>query len=82
MNIGNFRVSKLQIIILTVLLVGMAAGVILVQRQQTLKSKAEQDIGDNFEITDDQGNELNCQGSECETKSLDVQIRIKDINGF
>lgn len=79
---GDLNISKKQIIITLILLIGIAFGVILVQRQQILKSRADVDIQNAFEIRDNEGNSLDCSGDTCETDSLDVQIKIKDLNSL
>ncbi len=81
MRIGDLKISKLQILILIILFVGIIVGVILVQRQQIFKSRAY-DIRNSFEVTDPDGNQLNCSGTSCDTKSLDVKVKIKDLNSL
>lgn len=89
MKIGNITISKVQIAIFIILIVGLAAGLYLVQRTQILKPRAETggvDLTRAFKITNDQGVELNCtpaQGTEpvtCTTDSLNVNISVKDLN--
>lgn len=76
MNIGDLKISKIQILIILLLILGIVVGVILVQRQQILKSKATQEIYNAFERTDAEGNRLECLGNSCETKTLDVKIKV------
>lgn len=71
------------IIIIFVLVVGVGVGVYLVQRQQTMKSKAAAGSFVNaFEIKDKDGNLIQCDSSTnpptCTTKSLDVTVKVKD----
>lgn len=71
------------IIIIFVLVIGVGVGVYLVQRQQTMKSKAAAGSFVNaFEIKDKDGNVIQCDGSTnpptCTTKSLDVTVKVKD----
>ena len=73
------------IVILLVLLAGVGIGVNLVQKQQTLKSKASGESFINaFELKDKNGNLIQCDGSTnppvCATGTLDVNVRVKDIN--
>lgn len=89
MKIGNYTFSKLQIAGVIVLLVGLIAGVFLVQQTQIFKPRA--DVGaiqleKAFNITNAQGSPLPCtpaSGSEpvtCTTDTLDVQVSVKDLN--
>ena len=77
-----FSANTRQIIILVILLLGLIIGVILVQKQQIFKSRADLNIGSNIEVTDPDGNQLNCSGTSCDTKSLDVKVKIKDLNSL
>lgn len=79
---ADINISKKNIIITLILLIGIAVGVILVQRQQILKSRADVDIQNAFEIMDNEGNQLECSDNSCQTKSLDIQIKIKDLNSL
>lgn len=89
MKIGEITVSKLQIAIVVILIIGLAVGVFLVQRTQIFKPRADVgaiDLTKAFKITNDQGVELRCepaQGSTpvtCTTDTLNVQISVKDLN--
>lgn len=85
MKIGEFQISKLQIIVVAVLLIGLAAGLYLVQRTQIFKPRAaaEDRLLEVFEITDVNGSPLPCQPKQgaspttCTTSSLDVKIKLK-----
>lgn len=81
MNIGDTKISKIQIFLMLLLLLGITIGVFLVQRQQILKSRAQQ-AQDAFVITNPEGSPLPCSGTTCETQSLDVQIKVKDLNSL
>lgn len=80
MKIGNLEISKIQIIIALLLIVGIIVGVILVQRQQVLKSKASgEDIYQQINVSDS-----NCTASEnnvydCETNNDTVEINISKL---
>lgn len=74
------KVNKIQLIILVVLLIGLIAGVYLVQTKQILKSRAAADINIALEVTDDQGNALEYQGNGTyKTNSLNVRVGIRDL---
>lgn len=51
MSIKGVKISKLQLIILIILIFGLVIGLILAQRQQILKSKADEDIFNNLKVT-------------------------------
>lgn len=73
----------IAIVALCLLIAGVGAGVYLVQRQQTLKSKASRGSFINaFEIKDKDGNIIQCDDSTnpptCTTKTLDINVRVKD----
>lgn len=73
-------ISKREIIILIVLLVGLAVTVWLVGQQTVFKSKAAIDVTRAFEIKDSQGNIISCENNICDTKSLDITIELKEPN--
>lgn len=79
---ADINISKKNILITLILLIGIAVGVILVQRQQILRSRADVDIQNAFEIRDNEGNSLECVDNTCKTESLDIQIKIKDLNSL
>lgn len=79
---ADINISKKNILITLILLIGIAVGVILVQRQQILRSRADVDIQNAFEIRDNEGNSLECADNTCLTESLDIQIKIKDLNSL
>lgn len=84
MNI--YHINKLQIALSLTLLVGLAALVYLSQQTQIFKPRASQTYFNAFEVTDTEGNALNYQDNThtriYSTNSLDVKIRIQDINGL
>lgn len=76
--------QKIAIIVVFVLLIGIGVGVYLVQRQQTIKSKAAAGSFVNaFEIKDKDGNLIQCDSNTnpptCTTKTLDVTVKVKDL---
>lgn len=79
---ADINLSKRKFIVTFILLIGIVVGVILVQRQQILKSRADVDIQNAFEIRDIEGNSLECSSNSCQTESLDIQIKIKDLNSL
>ncbi|MDO8503916.1 MAG: hypothetical protein Q7S60_04490 [bacterium] len=78
-NIGGRQVERHQILEMIVLLIGLALGLYLVQQQVLLRSKGAGEVTKAFEITDKEGNPLTCSGDTCETKSLEVQIKLENI---
>lgn len=80
MKIGEYTFSKLQIAGVIILLVGLIAGIYLVQQTQIFKPKAATNILNAFEITGPDGKALKCDGSTnpptCETSSLEVTIKL------
>lgn len=85
MKIGEFTISKFQIVGVVILLVGLIAGIYLVQKTQIFKPKAA--AGDKilnaFEITDRDGSPLPCRMEgdpptpTCQTSNLEVKIKLK-----
>lgn len=79
------EIKILPILIIILLLIGLVAGVYLVQRQQTLKSKASaEDLYEQVGISDNEGNlKQNCTSDgniyTCETPSDEVQIDISNL---
>lgn len=75
--------QMIAIIVVFVLLIGLGVGVYLVQRQQTMKSKASAGSFVNaFEIKDGNGNLIQCDSSTnpptCTTPTLNVSVQVKD----
>lgn len=62
---------------LGLLLVGLVVGVVLVGRQQLLRTQAEVDITSAFNIKDASGNPISCNNNVCDTSTLDVTIELK-----
>lgn len=71
------RKKIFSIAALGLLLVGLGVGVILVGRQQLLKTQAETDITSAFNIKDANGNPISCNNNICDTQTLDVTIELK-----
>lgn len=62
------------------LLMGLAVGVFLVQKQQIFKSRAASEIDTALDVTNLEGTPLEYQGNGVyDTKSLDVRVGIKDL---
>lgn len=51
MNIASLKISKLQLLILLLLIAGIIFGLSLVQSRQTLKSRADQQIFSSLEVS-------------------------------
>ena len=71
--------DKWQIIGLAILIIGLILSVYLVQQIQNYRSKADQEILNAFEITDEEGKLLEIEGDAYKTQSLDVKIKVKDL---
>ncbi|OGE19358.1 hypothetical protein A3J19_04235 [Candidatus Daviesbacteria bacterium RIFCSPLOWO2_02_FULL_41_8] len=72
----------ITIIVVLVLVVGLVVGIYLVQKQQTLKSKATTSFVNAFEIKDSNGNVITCDASTnpptCNTPTLDINVKVID----
>ncbi len=79
------HINKLQILASILLLVGIVVLVYLSQRKQIFKPRAENSVYDSFEVTDTNGAPLNYDPGlqrVYKTDSLDIKIKIKDIQGL
>ncbi|MEK7521192.1 MAG: hypothetical protein AAB599_00090 [Patescibacteria group bacterium] len=72
----NFRITKKQILIQIILLSILGLSMYLVGQRTFLKNKANEEVGRALEVKDAHGNPLDCSGGSCETKTLDVEIRL------
>lgn len=83
---GNYQISKKQILTVAVLIIltaGLFVSVYLVQKQQIFKSKASQDVFNAFEVSPaDQQKQVGCSEGTCQTDTLDIQIKLKDIEAL
>ncbi len=80
MKIGELHISKLQLIVVAILLAGLAVGLYLVQRTQIFRPKAAVNLLNAFEITGPDGTPLSCTAGNpptCTTSSLNVNIKLK-----
>lgn len=71
-----------NLVLLLFLVVGLAIGVFLIQRQTNLKSKASSSFVSAFTITDGSGNVINCTSDNppvCTTSTLNVNVKVKDL---
>lgn len=66
-----------SILILGILIVGLIVGVILADQQQILRTRADVDVTQAFEIKDAQGKKINCSNNVCDIETLDVTIQLK-----
>ncbi len=76
-----------QVLFILLLLAGIGIALYLVQNPQILKSRASGGSFINaFEFKDKDGNLIKCDSSTtpptCTTKSLDIQVRVKDVNAL
>ena len=80
-NSMNFiKENKRSLIISLVVFVGLIITVLLIQRQQSLRSKADSgDVINAFEVTDNNGTPLSCPNGVCDTQSLDVKVKLRDL---
>lgn len=74
--------NKKQLIVTAILIFGLATGVVLVQRQNIFKSKANVDVSSGISVTGTNGEDVNCRGSVCETDAPEVNIEIIDPEIF
>ena len=74
--------SKWQLIGLSILIIGLAISLYLAQRVQKYRSKASQEILNAFEVTDEEGRSLEVEGDVYKTQSLDVKIKVKDLEAL
>lgn len=74
--------KKKQIITIIILIVGLVVTVILVQRPQIFKSRADIDISSGFNISDTSGEKINCEGQTCTTDSEEVTIEVTNPDIF
>ena len=80
MNIHIFKNQKVQLITIAILVAGLGVGIYLVQTEQIFKPKASTNPYNAFDITDQNGNQLNCdQRGNCSTPTLNVNFRLEDI---
>lgn len=80
MKIGEYYISKKQLLTLLAVLIGLAIAVYLVQVQQIIKSRASSDINAGLMVTDEQGSELQYQGNNTyTTNSTRIKMGIKNL---
>lgn len=71
--------DKKDLVIVLLLIVGLALGVYTVQNPQVFQSQAQGNLYNAFDIKDSSGNKVNCTDSFCATRSLDVDVQLKDL---
>ncbi len=69
-----------DIVIVILLLVGLILGVYSVQNPQIFQSQAESNLTNAFNIKDTNGNQINCTNNVCTTRSLEVEVQLKDLS--
>ncbi|OGE18342.1 hypothetical protein A3F00_00055 [Candidatus Daviesbacteria bacterium RIFCSPHIGHO2_12_FULL_37_11] len=78
-----FKNQKLQLITLAILVIGLGVGVYLVQTKQIFKPKASTNLYSAFDVTDQNGNPIDCdQSGNCNTNSLNVKFRLENIEAL
>ena len=74
------RQNYKTLIIILILLIGLILGIILVQRKQIFKSRANLDIFSSVTVSeiDQEGNEKGniCQQNQCNTSSRRIKMKI------
>lgn len=80
--IKNLRISKKQAIITLILLLSIVVSVVLVQRPQIFKGRADVDISSGLNIQGSNSEEVICEGQTCSTEAEEVIIEIRDPNVF
>lgn len=77
-----------KLILMIILIAGVIVGITMLQKQQTVKSRASSNIiNDAFEFKDANGKKLNCTADAnnvltCPTETLDVSVTLKDPNAI
>lgn len=86
MEISSVKIKWWQIAIFLVLILGIVFGIILLQKQQLIKSRATGTSNawmDGFELKDFYNNPLSCDTNtdppECTINGENSTIRVKDI---
>lgn len=73
----------LNLLVVLMLLVGLGAGVYLVQTKQLLKSFAASEINSALTVTDENGQDLQYMGNNTfKTTSTHVRVGIKDLESL
>lgn len=68
-----------KMLILLALILGIAAVTVLTLHKQIFVSRASQEVINAVDIKDANGNPLSCSSEECETSTMDVKIKLKDL---
>lgn len=69
------NVSRRQLLLMLILLIGLFIGMTLVRQQQELRSKATQDLFGAIRITTDEPqSHVTCSGNTCQTDTLHVTV--------
>ena len=83
MNIHILKSQKVQLITLAILVAGLAALIYLVQVRQIFKPKATTDLYNAFSVSSNEpGKTVTCTGSTCQTDTLNINIKLEDINAL
>ena len=74
----EFSITKRQILIVVLLLIGVIASVYLATQPQILKSRADMDVYSTLDIKDAVTNQtVTCNGAACTTDAQTVKIELK-----
>lgn len=77
-----------KIVLMIILIVGVVVGITMLQKQQTVTTRASSNVvNDAFEFRDANGKVLTCTTDAnnvltCPTETLDVSVTIKDPNAI
>lgn len=83
MDISILKLQKIQIAVILILVIGLAAGIYLVQTQQIFKPKATAELYSAFEVTSNEpGKTVTCSGSTCQTNTLNINIKLEELNAL
>ncbi len=73
------KVTKAQLIILTILILGLIVGLILSQKKQILKSKADEQIFNNLQVTGAHCDSPDNGQSNCQMDQPDSKVSINGV---
>lgn len=78
-NMDTHHISKKQIFIIIILLLGVAVSVYLATQPQIFRSRATTDVYNAIDIKDaEDGSVITCNGSACTTEADSVKIKLID----
>ena len=77
-NVLQRRTTQLGLILL--LMIGLIFTIIVVQRQQNYRGRAELDVAKTFTVTDPEGQPVSCEGTTCTTGAESVHVEFNEEN--